>query len=369
MSETTNTIRPRPRCCMPGASSWASHSADSTLTAWTRRQGRSRARPVARGQMSGGVDQHLAGAELVQHDPARRARAAQLVRQVDAKPRRRAVEHRDLVSGRAQRPRDRAADCALAPVTAASAGHATTIKGWTQICKTAYTMRSPRLRESMPFRVETPAPVRELPGQAVPYYLADGDGRAHLLLGQVGRALAGQEETAGAMSVMTAVGPAGRPIPMHRHEKEHDYFFCVRGRVQVWADGHSRVLIPVTWPACRRGCCTPTSSTATTASSWGRSPRPAGTASSTSPALRTPGPRIPRLTTSPRRLPSSEPPSEVRHEVLPRRALHRVGTGPDDKLPGTPSAYFLRAGEGPRHLLFGQVAFQLMTGAESEPWG
>jgi quercetin 2,3-dioxygenase len=94
----------------------------------------------------------------------------------------------------------------------------------------------------MSHQVHSPAPVRELPGEPVPYYLADGDGRAHLLLGQVGRALAGTEETAGAMSVMTAVGPAGGPIPMHRHEKEHDYFFCVRGAVQVWADGKSRIL-------------------------------------------------------------------------------------------------------------------------------
>ena len=42
----------------------------------------------------------------------------------------------------------------------------------------------------MSHQVHSPAPVRELPGEPVPYYLADGDGRAHLLLGQVGRALA-----------------------------------------------------------------------------------------------------------------------------------------------------------------------------------
>jgi quercetin 2,3-dioxygenase len=41
------------------------------------------------------------------------------------------------------------------------------------------------------------------------------------------------------------------------------------------------------------------------------------------------------------------------------------GTGADDTLPGGPRAYFLRAGEGPRHELFGQVAFQILTGAES----
>ena len=96
----------------------------------------------------------------------------------------------------------------------------------------------------MPYRVDSAVPLRELPGEAVPYSLADGDGRAHLLLGQVGRALAGAEETANAMSVMTALGPADRPIPMHYHEKEHDYFFCVRGRIQVWADGESRILAP-----------------------------------------------------------------------------------------------------------------------------
>ncbi|HUO70924.1 MAG TPA: quercetin 2,3-dioxygenase, partial [Solirubrobacteraceae bacterium] len=43
-----------------------------------------------------------------------------------------------------------------------------------------------------------------------------------------------------------------------------------------------------------------------------------------------------------------------------------AGTGADDALPGTRAAYFLRAGEGPRHTLFGQVCFQLMTGAESD---
>jgi hypothetical protein len=60
----------------------------------------------------------------------------------------------------------------------------------------------------MSFHVDAPSPVLELPGE--PYFLGDGDGRAHLLLGQVGRALASTEETAGAMSVMTAVGPSAR---------------------------------------------------------------------------------------------------------------------------------------------------------------
>ncbi len=62
----------------------------------------------------------------------------------------------------------------------------------------------------MSFQTSSLAPLRELPGQEVPYRLADGDGRAHLLLGQVGRALASTEESGDRMSVMTAV-EAGRP--------------------------------------------------------------------------------------------------------------------------------------------------------------
>ena len=60
-----------------------------------------------------------------------------------------------------------------------------------------------------------------------------------------GRVLAGAEETDGMMSVMTLCGPAAsRPIPLHWHKKEHDYFYCVRGQMQAWADGESRILNP-----------------------------------------------------------------------------------------------------------------------------
>jgi quercetin 2,3-dioxygenase len=52
-------------------------------------------------------------------------------------------------------------------------------------------------------------------------------------------------------------------------------------------------------------------------------------------------------------------------KYFPEEPYTEAGSGPDNALPGERKAYFLRAGEGPRHLLFGQVAFQLMTGAES----
>jgi quercetin dioxygenase-like cupin family protein len=215
-------------------------------------------------------------------------------------------------------------------------------------------------------RVDASAPVRELPGAAVPYYLADGDGRSHLLLGQVGRALAGQEETADAMSVMTALGPADRPIPMHYHEREHDYFFCVRGRVQVWADGESRILSPGDFACVPAGVVHAYQFHGHYSQFMGPI-APAGWDRffdfTGSPYA---GPAYPQVDPSPppfAKFGAAE--SKFAMKYLPEAPYPDAGTGADDALPGSVAAYFLRAGEGPRHTLFGQVSFQLMTGAES----
>ncbi len=88
-------------------------------------------------------------------------------------------------------------------------------------------------------------PVTTLPGETVPYVIEAGSGRAHVLLGEVGRALVGAEESGGAMSVMTLDGPrAERPIPLHYHDNEFEFFYCLRGAIQLWADDSSRVLAP-----------------------------------------------------------------------------------------------------------------------------
>jgi quercetin 2,3-dioxygenase len=88
-------------------------------------------------------------------------------------------------------------------------------------------------------------PRTELPGEAVPYVLPAGTGRAHLLISDVGRALVGAEESNGRMSVMSNVGArAPRPIPLHFHELEYEYFYCFDGLLQLWADGESRLLVP-----------------------------------------------------------------------------------------------------------------------------
>src|SRR5579884_256414 len=198
----------------------------------------------------------------------------------------------------------------------------------------------------MSFHLDSVRPVRELPGEAVPYYLADGDGRAHLLLGQVGRTLAGSEETAGAMSVMTALGPADRPIPMHYHEHEHDYFFCVRGRIQVWADGESRILTPGDVASVPPGVVHAYQFHShysqfmgpIAPAGWDRFFDFTGTPYA--------GPAYPQVDPSP-------PPFEKFGAAEGKFAMKYVmdqpyaeaGTGADNALPGTAAPYFLRAGE------------------------
>jgi quercetin 2,3-dioxygenase len=218
----------------------------------------------------------------------------------------------------------------------------------------------------MSFGVDSQAPVRELPGEAVPYYLAEGDGRAHLLLGQVGRALAGTEETNGAMSVMSALGPAGRPIPLHRHDREHDYFFCVRGLVQVWADGESRILHPGDVASVPAGVLHAYQFHGhysqfmgpIAPAGWDRFFDLCGTPYA--------GPAYPQVDNSPPPFAKfGEAEARFAMKYFPEEPYTEPTTGPDDTLPGTASPYFLRAGEGPRHVLFGHVAFQLMSGSES----
>lgn len=83
-----------------------------------------------------------------------------------------------------------------------------------------------------------------LPGNT-PYVLRDGSGPAHLVAGQVIRTLAGVEETAGGFGAVVCDAPLDRgPIPMHWHEREHDTWYCTRGRLQVWCGDQSRVLTP-----------------------------------------------------------------------------------------------------------------------------
>lgn len=219
----------------------------------------------------------------------------------------------------------------------------------------------------MPDTTDAARPVTELPGTAVPYVQDAGSGRAHLLLGQVGRTLVGAEESEGRMSVMTCTGPQGRAIPMHFHEAELEVFLGTHGRVQVYAGDESRVLAPGDLAVVPPG--TLHSFQFHAAYSQFMGPITPGGWDRFFDLTGTPWPAAAFPPVDP-----SPPPfekfgrAEAEFNMKYRPDLpypEATGDAADDTLPGAARAYFLRAGEGPRHLLGGQLATTLVTGAES----
>jgi quercetin 2,3-dioxygenase len=207
-----------------------------------------------------------------------------------------------------------------------------------------------------------------LPGERVPFVLEAGGGRAHLLIDQVGRCLSGAEETDGAWSMMTLDGPAGRPIPLHFHREEYEFFYCHRGSVQLWLNDESRVLHPGDFGYAPPG----------TVHSYGLLGNHSGFM----------GPIIPGgwdrffdLTGIPyagsapfpvgfqpeipfAKFGQAEQQFNMKYLPEAEYAAPR-SDAPDNTLPGSEQAYFLRAGEGPRSRVGGMLVTALCTAAET----
>jgi quercetin 2,3-dioxygenase len=219
------------------------------------------------------------------------------------------------------------------------------------------------MSSTLPGRV----PVTELPGTVKPYVLEFGDGRSHLLIDQVGRCVAGAEETDGAWSVMVLDGPKGGPIPLHYHDGEDEFFLCTRGRVQVWADEASRILSPGDFAYVPRG----------TVHAYRCHEHYSGFF----------GPIVPGgwdrffdLTGEPYAGPTYPVGHEIRvpfekfgraeqefsMKYLPERAYAEASTAPDDALPDEQRPYFLKAGEGPRSVLGGALQTVLCGAAQTD---
>jgi quercetin dioxygenase-like cupin family protein len=199
-------------------------------------------------------------------------------------------------------------------------------------------------------------PQTALPGEPRPYVLRAGDGRAHLLIDQVGRVLVGAEESRGALSYTLLDGPRGGPIPFHFHEAEHDFFFCHRGQVQVWAGEQSRIMnagdfasVPPKVPHAYQlhghysgftGPITP--------GGWDRFFDFCG--------IPYAGPGYP-VDFQPV-LPLDKffaAQEKFAMTYVPDQPWAPASTAPDDALPGACEPYFLRAGEGERHVAGGQL--------------
>ncbi len=217
--------------------------------------------------------------------------------------------------------------------------------------------------------VTSSAAPTELPGRPTPYVVEAGGGRPYLLIDQVGRCLAGAEETGGALAMMTLDGPAGRPIPLHFHHQEHEFFYCHRGTMQLWLDGESRVLqtgdfgyappgavhaygllshhagfvgpiVPGGWERFFDLCGVPYTGTA---------PFPVGFR-----------PEVPFA-----KFGQAEHDFDMKY--LPEEPYAEARSdASDDTLPGSRSSYFLKAGEGPRYRIGGGLVTALCTSAETD---
>jgi quercetin dioxygenase-like cupin family protein len=211
-------------------------------------------------------------------------------------------------------------------------------------------------------------PVTTLPGEPVPYVIEAGSGRAHVLLGEVGRALVGSEESAGAMSVMSLDGPrADRPIPLHYHDQEYEFFYCLRGAIQLWADDESRVLAPGDFGFIPPGTLHAyqlrghhsTFVGPIVPGGWDRffdlTGEPFGTAAFPQ------GPKGP-----PPFAKFGQAEQQFKMKYRQDAQYAEASEGADDTLPAAQQAYFLRSGEGPRHELAGQLQTLLLGSDQTE---
>ena len=209
-------------------------------------------------------------------------------------------------------------------------------------------------------------PVTALPGEPSPYVIEAGSGRAHVLLGEVGRALVGAEESGGAMSVMALDGPrADRPIPLHYHDHEYEFFYCLRGAVQLWADEESRILQPGDFGYIPPGTLHAyqlrghhsTFVGPVVPGGWDRFFDLCG-----EPCTTAAFPRGPKGPPPFEKFGRAEAEFKMKYRPDAGYAAAR-DDAPDDTLPGDSRPYFLRAGEGPRHELGGLLQ-TLLVGAD-----
>src|SRR4051812_25222049 len=214
-----------------------------------------------------------------------------------------------------------------------------------------------------------PLPVTDLPGGPVPYVIEAGSGRAHVLLGEVGRAKVGAEESGGAMSVLSLDGPrAERPIPLHYHDEEHEFFYVFRGAVQLWADDESRVLQagdfgyipPSVLHAYQLRGHHSTFVGPIVPGGWDRFFDLTG-----EPFASACFPQGPKGPPPFEKFGRAEAEFKMKYRPDAQYAAARDDAA-DDTLPAGRQAYFLRSGEGPRHELAGQLQTILLGAEQSD---
>jgi len=203
---------------------------------------------------------------------------------------------------------------------------------------------------------------------ASPLVVRAREGERRVLLGDIITTTVGAEQTDSQFSLIGNSGPrASRPIPMHYHEHEHEMFIPLRGSMQLWVAGESRILHPGDFGSVPAGV--------THAYHFlGRHNQFLGYAM--------PGgfERMFRITGEPwdgyvyPAAGASGPPPRERFKEAEIEMQMKYVDDPyveateadDDALPGSCRPYYLKAGEGDRRLLLDQLFTVLMRSEESD---
>lgn len=86
--------------------------------------------------------------------------------------------------------------------------------------------------------------LNQLPGEAVPYYLASGEGLRFERDGQLWTVVARASDTGDAFDAAFILGPRGAQATAHSLPNHQRSFYVFEGSVQFWLPGQSRVLVP-----------------------------------------------------------------------------------------------------------------------------
>jgi quercetin 2,3-dioxygenase len=73
-----------------------------------------------------------------------------------------------------------------------------------------------------------------LPGKPAPYVLRRGEGEHAKLFGDLFTVLLSGDETEGQFGIITADSPAGDIIPTHSHNRTHETFYVLEGKVRLY---------------------------------------------------------------------------------------------------------------------------------------
>ncbi|MDX8046844.1 quercetin 2,3-dioxygenase [Gracilibacillus sp. S3-1-1] len=84
----------------------------------------------------------------------------------------------------------------------------------------------------------------KLPDSITPYVLEAGEGERLVAGDQLHRIITSQKNTDGHFIIVASEGPKGERINDHYHEHHTETFFCLEGKMTMWANGEEIELYP-----------------------------------------------------------------------------------------------------------------------------